>query len=390
MQGHIDSAGTNKWASLTPAGPGELYFGYAYDDVGAQAGSTSGFTYLTTPDGTGSPTTRTARAQPSSRNGGQRAGVRRHDPGQGDRRHRQHRRRPRSTVTPSLSATGERTGVSRTATGSLTVTPSLSATATRTGVARTATGSLPTVAPSLATAGTRTGAARTATAALTSRPVDDRHRDQDRRQPHRHRVAHREPSTAAARTRAAFRAATAYGHPIDRSVGQHRSASTDLEPVAHRGAAAGPYPHRPARRHPDAHRDRHAGSRRSASLTVTPSFSAVLSTSGALADQARRPWPSTRRSPPPRRGTARPRIPGGSRTIAAPTNPKDGQSIRFELKQDATGSRIITWTSTAGGFSFDGGSAPTLTTTGAKTDSVRFTYNSVVGKWLYDGSNLAF
>jgi membrane protein YqaA with SNARE-associated domain len=81
---------------------------------------------------------------------------------------------------------------------------------------------------------------------------------------------------------------------------------------------------------------------------------------------------------------------GGSRTVAAPANPQEGQSIRFELKQDATGSRVITWTSTAGGFSFGGGSAPTLTTTAAKTDSVRFTYNSVVGKWLYDGSNLAF
>jgi hypothetical protein len=44
-QGDIDSAGTNTWASLTPAGPGELYFGYAFDSGSATAGSTSGYTY---------------------------------------------------------------------------------------------------------------------------------------------------------------------------------------------------------------------------------------------------------------------------------------------------------------------------------------------------------
>ena len=42
--GHIDSAGTNTWASLTPAGSGELYFGYCYSGS-ASAGSTSGYTY---------------------------------------------------------------------------------------------------------------------------------------------------------------------------------------------------------------------------------------------------------------------------------------------------------------------------------------------------------
>ena len=79
---------------------------------------------------------------------------------------------------------------------------------------------------------------------------------------------------------------------------------------------------------------------------------------------------------------------GGNRTIAAPSNPVDGQVIRFQLTQDATGSRTITWTSTAGGFDFGTPGAPTLTTTAAKTDMVRFAYNATIGKWLYDGSNL--
>lgn len=45
--GHIDvvSPGTNTWASLTPAGSGELYFGYAGASATATVGSTSGYTY---------------------------------------------------------------------------------------------------------------------------------------------------------------------------------------------------------------------------------------------------------------------------------------------------------------------------------------------------------
>ena len=44
-QGGIDSAGTNTWASLTPAAAGELYFGYAFNAGVAVAGATSGYTY---------------------------------------------------------------------------------------------------------------------------------------------------------------------------------------------------------------------------------------------------------------------------------------------------------------------------------------------------------
>jgi hypothetical protein len=45
--GHIDTTGANStWAALTPAGAGELYFGYADDPGTAVAGSTSGYTYV--------------------------------------------------------------------------------------------------------------------------------------------------------------------------------------------------------------------------------------------------------------------------------------------------------------------------------------------------------
>ena len=44
-QGNLDSAGTANWPSLTPAGSGELYFGFSIEKATASAGSTTGFTY---------------------------------------------------------------------------------------------------------------------------------------------------------------------------------------------------------------------------------------------------------------------------------------------------------------------------------------------------------
>ena len=51
--GDIDSAGTNTWVSLTPAGSGDLYFGFAYNNGTASAGSTSGYTYSVDGHGNG-------------------------------------------------------------------------------------------------------------------------------------------------------------------------------------------------------------------------------------------------------------------------------------------------------------------------------------------------
>lgn len=53
VQGDIDSSGTNTWASLTPAGAGELYFGFAVNAGSASAGSTSGYVYSANADGSG-------------------------------------------------------------------------------------------------------------------------------------------------------------------------------------------------------------------------------------------------------------------------------------------------------------------------------------------------
>ncbi|HLK72257.1 MAG TPA: hypothetical protein VKU77_01275 [Streptosporangiaceae bacterium] len=76
---------------------------------------------------------------------------------------------------------------------------------------------------------------------------------------------------------------------------------------------------------------------------------------------------------------------GGNRTMGAPSNPADGQKITYQLTQDATGSRTVTWNAA---FDFGTSGAPTLTLTAAKTDLIRFVYNATAAKWFYDGSQL--
>jgi len=75
----------------------------------------------------------------------------------------------------------------------------------------------------------------------------------------------------------------------------------------------------------------------------------------------------------------------GNRTIDPPTNLADGQTITYEIKQDATGSRLITWSSAAGGFSFGSSSAPVLSTAPGKVDLVAFRYSATVGKLCFLG-----
>lgn len=65
---------------------------------------------------------------------------------------------------------------------------------------------------------------------------------------------------------------------------------------------------------------------------------------------------------------------GGNRTFGAPTNATPGTYI-LTVKQDATGSRTITWN---GVFKWTGGTAPTLSTSPNKIDIITF---------LYDGTN---
>lgn len=66
---------------------------------------------------------------------------------------------------------------------------------------------------------------------------------------------------------------------------------------------------------------------------------------------------------------------GGNRTVAAPTNPRDGQTIVFKIIQDGTGSRTLTWNAT---FNWPGGTAPTLSTAASSVD--------IVSAW-YDGTS---
>jgi hypothetical protein len=80
----------------------------------------------------------------------------------------------------------------------------------------------------------------------------------------------------------------------------------------------------------------------------------------------------------------------GNRTLAPPTNATDGQEIVFEVKQDATGSRTLAYSSAAGGYSFGAASAPTVTATAAATSKIKFQYSARVGKWLYVSSQLGF
>jgi hypothetical protein len=68
----------------------------------------------------------------------------------------------------------------------------------------------------------------------------------------------------------------------------------------------------------------------------------------------------------------------GNRTLANPANPTDGQLIRVEVTQDATGSRTLSYGSA---YDFGTAGAPTLSTGAGKTDVLGFSYNATAGKW---------
>jgi hypothetical protein len=70
---------------------------------------------------------------------------------------------------------------------------------------------------------------------------------------------------------------------------------------------------------------------------------------------------------------------GATRAMGAPSNPTDGQKIIFEIIQDGSGSRAVTWNSIYT-FSTDIPS-PTMTTTLNKRDFVGFVYNSTANLW---------
>lgn len=77
---------------------------------------------------------------------------------------------------------------------------------------------------------------------------------------------------------------------------------------------------------------------------------------------------------------------GGNRTIANPTNLTDGQRIIYEIKQDATGSRTVSWGSK---FTWsDDIPLPTLSTSAGYVDFVSFVYNSSADKLYVTGTNI--
>ena len=69
-------------------------------------------------------------------------------------------------------------------------------------------------------------------------------------------------------------------------------------------------------------------------------------------------------------------------------NPAAGQIVTVEVKQDATGSRTITtYNGTHPNAGVDtvawaSATAPTLTTTAAAIDVLRFTYNPTAARWI--------
>jgi hypothetical protein len=70
---------------------------------------------------------------------------------------------------------------------------------------------------------------------------------------------------------------------------------------------------------------------------------------------------------------------GGNRTLGAPTNPTDGQTIDFEITQDGTGSRTLAY---ASAYEFSTTLAsPTLSTAAGDVDMLTFRYSSVASKW---------
>lgn len=82
---------------------------------------------------------------------------------------------------------------------------------------------------------------------------------------------------------------------------------------------------------------------------------------------------------------------GGNRTMGVPSNPVDGEKVTFQVTQDGTGSRTLTWpTGSSGNYAFGSGTAPALSTAAGALDVVAFVYNSAKARWLYLGTTGGF
>jgi hypothetical protein len=77
----------------------------------------------------------------------------------------------------------------------------------------------------------------------------------------------------------------------------------------------------------------------------------------------------------------------GSRTVANPSSPVDGQRITFQITQGSGGGFGVSWGSQ---YAFGAAPAPTLSTAGGDTDIIGFIYNAALASWLCVGSALGF
>lgn len=78
---------------------------------------------------------------------------------------------------------------------------------------------------------------------------------------------------------------------------------------------------------------------------------------------------------------------GGDRTLAAPTNPADGQQVTLTVTQDATGGRTLAFDAV---FKFGTAGAPALTATAGGADILGFRYYATAAVWRYMGASQGF
>ena len=82
---------------------------------------------------------------------------------------------------------------------------------------------------------------------------------------------------------------------------------------------------------------------------------------------------------------------GGNNTLAAPSNPVNGQVITVDIQQPASGGPYTpAFASGAGGYSFGADGQPTWSTAASAVDEVAFRYSGLKGKWLCQGWKLGF
>ena len=77
----------------------------------------------------------------------------------------------------------------------------------------------------------------------------------------------------------------------------------------------------------------------------------------------------------------------GSRTLSNPTSPVSGQEITVVVTQGAGGSHTLSFDTA---YDFGTAGAPTLSTSAAKVDILRFQYVAALSKWCFLYSALGF